>query len=68
MPETKVSWFDKSLDLEECKNTCSKNCSCTAYSNMDIRGGGSGCLLWFGDLIENRRFSEKEQNIYIRMA
>ncbi|KAI5571703.1 hypothetical protein BDE02_11G111800 [Populus trichocarpa] len=68
MPETKASWFDKSLDLEECKNTCLKNCSCTAYSNMDIRGGGSGCLLWFGDLIDNRRFSENEQNIYIRMA
>ncbi|XP_011030956.1 PREDICTED: G-type lectin S-receptor-like serine/threonine-protein kinase At4g27290 [Populus euphratica] len=68
MPETKASWFDKSLDLEECKSMCLKNCSCTAYSNMDIRGGGSGCLLWFGDLIDNRRISENEQNIYIRMA
>ncbi|KAG5235606.1 G-type lectin S-receptor serine/threonine-protein kinase [Salix suchowensis] len=68
MPETKASWFNKSLNLEECKNTCLKNCSCTAYSNMDIRGEGSGCLIWFGDLIDNRRLSENEQNIYVRMA
>lgn len=25
-----------------------------AYSNLDIRNGGSGCLLWYGDLIDIR--------------
>jgi len=37
MPETRKSWFNGSMDLEECKNTCLKNCSCTAYTNLDIR-------------------------------
>ncbi|RVW12953.1 G-type lectin S-receptor-like serine/threonine-protein kinase RKS1 [Vitis vinifera] len=45
-----------------------KNCSCTAYANSDIRNGGSGCLLWFGDLIDIREFAENGQELYVRMA
>jgi hypothetical protein len=47
---------------------CTKNCSCIAYTNLDIREGGSGCLLWFSDLIDIRRLNENGQDIYIRMA
>jgi hypothetical protein len=68
MPETRKSWFNRSMNLEECKNTCLKNCSCTAYGNLDIRNGGSGCLLWFNDLIDMRTFTQIEQDIFIRMA
>jgi len=68
MPETRKSWFNRSMNLEECKNTCLKNCSCTAYTNLDIRDGGSGCLLWFNDLIDMRTFLQNEQDIFIRMA
>ncbi|XP_061983728.1 G-type lectin S-receptor-like serine/threonine-protein kinase At4g27290 [Populus nigra] len=68
LPQTNTSWFNKSMNLEECKHMCLKNCSCTAYSNLDIRDGGSGCLLWFGDLVDTRVFSQNEQDIYIRMA
>jgi len=68
LPQTNTSWFNKSMNLEECKYMCLKNCSCTAYSNLDIRDGGSGCLLWFGDLVDTRVFSQNEQDIYIRMA
>ena len=67
MPETRKSWFNRSMNLEECKNTCLKNCSCTAYTNLDIRDGGSGCLLWFNDLIDIRTFFQNEQDIFIRM-
>jgi hypothetical protein len=56
------------MNLEECKKKCIKNCSCTAYSNLDIRNGGSGCLLWFGDLIDIRVIAVNEQDVYIRMA
>eukprot|EP00258_Populus_trichocarpa_P033122 XP_024449141.1 G-type lectin S-receptor-like serine/threonine-protein kinase At4g27290 [Populus trichocarpa] len=68
LPETKTSWFNKSMNLEECRNTCLKNCSCTAFSNLDIRNGGSGCLLWFGDLIDIRIFVDNKPDIYVRMA
>ncbi|KAL7218144.1 hypothetical protein ACSBR2_011422 [Camellia fascicularis] len=65
---TRYSWFNKSMTLRECEMVCLKNCSCTAYTNLDIRGGGSGCLLWFDELIDMREFSENGQDIYIRMA
>ncbi|XP_073267892.1 G-type lectin S-receptor-like serine/threonine-protein kinase At4g27290 isoform X2 [Populus alba] len=68
MPETRKSWFSRSMNLDECKNTCLKNCSCTAYANLDIRDGGSGCLLWFNDLIDMRTILQNEQDIFIRMA
>ncbi|KAJ6980068.1 hypothetical protein NC653_028023 [Populus alba x Populus x berolinensis] len=68
LPQTKTSWFNRSMNLEECKNTCLNNCSCTAYSNLDIRDGGSGCLLWFDDLLDVRILVENEPDIYIRMA
>ncbi|GFZ05520.1 hypothetical protein Acr_17g0010920 [Actinidia rufa] len=68
MPDSRHSWFNRSMNLKECSQVCSENCSCTAYSNLDIRGGGSGCLLWFGDLINIRDFSDNGLDIYIRMA
>ncbi|XP_011000531.1 PREDICTED: G-type lectin S-receptor-like serine/threonine-protein kinase At4g27290 [Populus euphratica] len=67
LPETRQSWFNKSMSLEECRNTCLKNCSCTAYANMDVRNGGSGCLLWFNDLIDIL-FQDEKDTIFIRMA
>ncbi|XP_034212745.1 G-type lectin S-receptor-like serine/threonine-protein kinase At4g27290 [Prunus dulcis] len=69
LPDTSSTWFDKSMSLKECKGLCLNNCSCTAYANLDIREGGTGCLLWFGKLIEIREFtSGGGQDLYIRMA
>ena len=47
---------------------CLNNCSCMAYTNSDIRGNGSGCILWFGDLVDIRQYTEDGQDLYIRMA
>ncbi|KAM3222711.1 hypothetical protein P3L10_021981 [Capsicum annuum] len=47
---------------------CSKNCSCMAYSNADIRDGGSGCLLWFNDLLDIRQVPKGGLDFYIRVA
>ena len=68
LPDTLASWFDTSLSLEECKKRCSKNCSCTAYANLDIRGGGSGCVLWFDNIVDMRKHQDLGQDIYIRLA
>ncbi|KAF8396343.1 hypothetical protein HHK36_017960 [Tetracentron sinense] len=58
------------MSLKECKVECLKNCSCTTYANSDIRAGGSGCSLWFGDLNDIREFPEGDtiQDVYIQMA
>ncbi|XP_059441321.1 G-type lectin S-receptor-like serine/threonine-protein kinase At4g27290 isoform X2 [Corylus avellana] len=68
LPDTFYSWYNKSMNLQECEGMCLKNCSCTAYASLDVRGGGSGCLLWFGSLIDTREFAEGGQDLYIRMA
>ncbi|KAF8024019.1 hypothetical protein BT93_F1274 [Corymbia citriodora subsp. variegata] len=69
LPDLIDVWVNKNMSLEECKAECLKNCSCTAYSNSDVRGGGSGCLMWFGNLIDIRESEQVdyEQNIYIKL-
>ncbi|CAJ2638924.1 unnamed protein product [Trifolium pratense] len=68
LPDTSASWFDKSMTLKECKTMCLKNCSCTAYANLDIRDGGSGCLQWFNNIVDMRKHPDQGQDIYIRLA
>ncbi|KAK9984883.1 hypothetical protein SO802_034408 [Lithocarpus litseifolius] len=69
LPDTSSSWFDKTISLKECEELCLKNCSCTAYGNLDIRMGGSGCLLWFGNLVDIREIAKDGDNqIYVRLA
>ncbi|KAG7956255.1 hypothetical protein I3843_11G114900 [Carya illinoinensis] len=68
LPDTSSSWFNATLSLDECEGLCLKNCSCTAYSNLDIRGKGSGCLLWFGKLIDIVLYPQGGQELSIKMA
>ncbi|XWS09903.1 hypothetical protein CRYUN_Cryun39dG0029600 [Craigia yunnanensis] len=68
LPDSRQSPVNNTMNLEECKIQCSKDCSCTAYANLDIRDGGSGCLLWFGELIDIKHSTGRGQSIYIRMA
>ncbi|XP_076935372.1 G-type lectin S-receptor-like serine/threonine-protein kinase At4g27290 isoform X3 [Bidens hawaiensis] len=65
-PDTRSSWYNFSMNLEDCEKECRSNCSCTAYANIDIRNGGSGCLLWFNELVDVREYNET-QDLYIRM-
>ncbi|KAJ1441969.1 S-locus glycoprotein domain [Sesbania bispinosa] len=67
VPDTSHTWVDENMNLEECKEKCLNNCSCTAYANSDIKGTGNGCVLWFGDLIDIKQFEVGGQDLYIRM-
>nr|KAJ0190655.1 hypothetical protein LSAT_V11C800396870 [Lactuca sativa] len=66
-PDTRRSWYNVTMSLGECEMVCRRNCSCTAYANVDIRNGGSGCLLWFDDLMDITEY-EDQQELYIRLA
>ncbi|KAK1421236.1 hypothetical protein QVD17_23421 [Tagetes erecta] len=66
-PNTNQSWYKQNMTLDECQAECRKNCSCTAYANSDVRHGGSGCLLWYNDLMDIRVDDEQTQPLYIRM-
>uniref|UniRef100_A0A3N7FBU8 Receptor-like serine/threonine-protein kinase n=1 Tax=Populus trichocarpa TaxID=3694 RepID=A0A3N7FBU8_POPTR len=68
LPETSFSWFDERINLKECEVICLKNCFCTAYANSDIKGGGSGCLIWSRDLIDIRGSDADGQVLYVRLA
>jgi hypothetical protein len=68
LPDKFSSWYNKSMSLEECEGMCLKNCSCTAYASLDISEGGSGCVLWFGSLVDIRESAEDGQDLYTKMA
>lgn len=69
VPDHWTYWTNTSMTLKECQAECLKNCSCTAYSNSNVSGRGSGCLFWHGDLIDIRRLSRpSNQNLYIRLS
>ncbi|KAK9061249.1 hypothetical protein SSX86_018429 [Deinandra increscens subsp. villosa] len=67
LPDTRRSWYNRSMTLDECGVACKRNCSCTAYANIEIVRGGSGCLLWFDDLMDVRTVDEGH-DLYVRMA
>ncbi|KAK7264465.1 hypothetical protein RJT34_32074 [Clitoria ternatea] len=67
LPDTSSSRFNKTMNLDQCRKSCLNNCSCVAYANLDIRDRGSGCLLWFNNLVDLRKFSQWGQDFYIRV-
>ncbi|XP_060675117.1 G-type lectin S-receptor-like serine/threonine-protein kinase At4g27290 isoform X2 [Ziziphus jujuba] len=67
LPDATHTWVNASLNLKECKAKCLSNCSCTAYTHSDISGKGSGCVMWFGELIDVREFQVGGQDLYVRL-
>ncbi|KAF8414025.1 hypothetical protein HHK36_002024 [Tetracentron sinense] len=62
---------NKSMSRKECEAECLKDCSCMAYSKIDLNGDGSDCAVWFEDLIDIRQFTDSgdtKEELYIRMA
>ncbi|XP_022880261.1 G-type lectin S-receptor-like serine/threonine-protein kinase At4g27290 isoform X2 [Olea europaea var. sylvestris] len=69
LPDLLEYSLNKSMSVSECESECFKNCYCLAYAYSDIRGNGSGCFMWFGNLIDVREMpqTDSQQDIYIRM-
>ncbi|KAA8515418.1 hypothetical protein F0562_018971 [Nyssa sinensis] len=70
LPESSSSFLDKKMNLADCERMCRSNCSCTAYANSEITGGGSGCVIWTTDLLDMRQYALAEggQDLYLRVA
>jgi len=68
VPDTEYTFVDETIDLKQCRTKCLNNCSCMAYTNSNISGAGSGCVMWFGDLFDIKLYSHPEmgQRLYIR--
>ncbi|KAK9085001.1 hypothetical protein Sjap_025412 [Stephania japonica] len=54
-----------SLGIEDCAIECRNNCSCTGYASADVNG--SGCLAWFGDLVDMREYTDGGQDFFVRV-
>ncbi|KAI9185678.1 hypothetical protein LWI28_009586 [Acer negundo] len=68
LQDTSHSWVDNNISLAKCEKLCLNNCSCSAYANSDVREGGTGCLLWFSDLLDIRNLAANGQDLYVRVA
>ncbi|CAI9087679.1 OLC1v1021816C1 [Oldenlandia corymbosa var. corymbosa] len=68
VPDTRNAVVNWVLGLKECESWCLRNCSCTAYASANISNGGSGCITWYGDLIDVRKFSNGGQDVYIKVT
>ncbi|KAK6157118.1 hypothetical protein DH2020_011366 [Rehmannia glutinosa] len=69
LPDPQFSWFnDDIITLQECRAQCLRNCSCVAYTRLDIRQGGTGCLIYYGDLMDMKNLPQGGQDLYIRTA
>ncbi|KAF8414031.1 hypothetical protein HHK36_002030 [Tetracentron sinense] len=62
LPDTSI--FNRNMSSIECRAVCLNNCSCIAYAKTGI----SGCVFWFGVLLDIREYVEDGQEFYIRMA
>lgn len=64
LPETmNIQVNETARNQGECEEACLRNCSCVAYATIDV----SGCVMWFGDLMDIRTVNEGGQDLHIRM-
>ncbi|KAK7319584.1 hypothetical protein RJT34_04307 [Clitoria ternatea] len=68
LPETTSVFVNRSMDLTECGDLCHGNCSCTAYANIEITNGGTGCVIWVSELLDIRQYPAGGQDLYVRLA
>ncbi|KAH0699835.1 hypothetical protein KY284_014050 [Solanum tuberosum] len=66
LPDNATYWG--MLYHQECEQKCLNERSCMAYTNININGNGSKCVVWLGNLLEIRHSQIAGNNIFIRMA
>ncbi|XP_040362242.1 G-type lectin S-receptor-like serine/threonine-protein kinase At1g11410 isoform X1 [Rosa chinensis] len=67
VPDPSTIKLDINLTMAACEQKCLSNCSCLAYASADVRNGGSGCMTWYGDLMDTTQFTQGQgQDLYIR--
>jgi D-mannose binding lectin/S-locus glycoprotein domain/PAN-like domain len=54
LPNSHDATVYANISVEECRTRCLMNCTCLAYSPSDIRGKGSGCVMWNTALVDTK--------------
>lgn len=64
VPDTLNAIMVGGKSLDDCKELCLKNCSCSAYALL----GGSNCIVWSGDLVDVVLFVDGINDLYTRVS
>ncbi|KAH7568086.1 hypothetical protein JRO89_XS07G0231700 [Xanthoceras sorbifolium] len=65
-PDARNSTVYSNMSLEECERECLKSCNCTGYANLYVDDMGRGCIAWYGELRDMRRY-KSGQDFYLRV-
>ncbi|KAL5231906.1 hypothetical protein ABZP36_030682 [Zizania latifolia] len=70
VPDTTAAAVDFAGGIEQCRERCLRNCSCTAYANANLSAalGHRGCVMWTGGLADLRLYTDYGQDLYVRLA
>lgn len=60
-------WVDMSMSRMNCEKNCKNNCSCSAYASIPIAGKGTGCLAWYGELMDTIDHTYYGYDLYVRV-
>lgn len=62
-------WYSgMSLGSTACKDASAKNCSCTAYMEIESDDGKIGCFTWTGELVDVMESMDGQgQDLYVRV-
>ncbi|KZV20528.1 receptor kinase 3 isoform 1 [Dorcoceras hygrometricum] len=66
LPDNFTVW--QGLSPQQCGDSCLKDCSCMAYTNINIYGNGSKCVVWLDKLLDIRYSASGGDALYIRVA
>ncbi|KAF2318247.1 hypothetical protein GH714_003538 [Hevea brasiliensis] len=68
VPDTSAAaWVSMNMSPRDCEKECRRNCSCSAYASIEISGEGTGCLTWYGKLMDTVHNMEEGYDIYVRV-
>jgi hypothetical protein len=59
--------LDMSKSRADCELECKRNCSCSAYSIIEIPGKGDACLTWYKELVDIRYERSTSHDLYVRV-
>uniref|UniRef100_A0A6N2LN26 non-specific serine/threonine protein kinase n=1 Tax=Salix viminalis TaxID=40686 RepID=A0A6N2LN26_SALVM len=66
LPDTSnAAWVDMGKSRADCELECKRNCSCSAYSIIEIPGKGDACLTWYKELVDIRYERRASYDLYV---
>ncbi|KAF2309177.1 hypothetical protein GH714_001053 [Hevea brasiliensis] len=68
VPDTSAAvWVSMNMSPKDCEEECRRNCSCSAYASIEIARKGTGCLTWYGELMDTVNNKEEGYDIHVRV-